>query len=81
MPVPMRARLVAAQADLAEAKAAQLRDEVVPLVDVESEWISIMRALRTRVLSVAARLNLSLKDTTALNNELRQALTKLGHDR
>jgi len=51
-----RARLGAAQADLAEAKAAQLRGETVPVAEVEAKWSATCRAIRSRVLAVADRM-------------------------
>jgi phage terminase Nu1 subunit (DNA packaging protein) len=50
-----RARLGQAQADLAEAKAAQIRGETVPVAEVETFWRSKLKAFRNRVLAVPGR--------------------------
>jgi len=69
----VRARLGAAQADLAEAKAAKLRGELV-----EAKWSSTCRAIRARVLAVADRMrDLPARQHVKLSRELRDALTDL----
>ena len=45
-----RARLAAAQANLAELKAARLRGELVVAAAVESEWVSVPRTVRASML-------------------------------
>ncbi len=73
-----RARLGAAQADLAEAKAAQLRGELVEASEVEAKWSSVCRAIRTRVLAVADRMrDLPARQHVKLSTELREALSDL----
>ena len=68
-----RAGLGAAQADLAEAKAAKLRGELV-----EAKWSSTCRAIRARVLAVADRMrDLPARQHVKLSRELRDALTDL----
>lgn len=77
-----KARLMRAQADKAEAEVARLRAELVPTVEVERAWSGILRAFRSRVLAVPARLrqSLALDAATAegIDRELRAALTELG---
>ena len=76
-----RARLGAAQAALAEAKAAQLRGETVPVAEVEQFWKAKLRAFRNRVLSIPSRVrDLSARQNVILTQELRGALTELADD-
>src|SRR6266545_3656403 len=73
-----RARLGAAQADLAEARAAQLRGEVAPVAEVEAKWTATCRAIRARVLAVADKMrDLPARQHVKLTQELRAALTEL----
>jgi phage terminase Nu1 subunit (DNA packaging protein) len=73
-----RERLGHAQADLAEAKAAQLRGETVPVAEVEMKWTAACRAIRSRVLAVADKMrDLSARQHVRLSTELRAALTDL----
>ena len=68
-----RAQVLARQADLAEAKAAKLRGELV-----EAKWSSTCRAIRARVLAVADRMrDLPARQHVKLSRELRDALTDL----
>jgi phage terminase Nu1 subunit (DNA packaging protein) len=73
-----RARLGQAQADLAEAKAAQIRGETVPVAEVETFWRSKLKAFRNRVLAVPGRVkDLTARQSVILTQELRAALTEL----
>ena len=76
--VSARERLGQAQADLAEAKAAQIRGELVEASEVEVKWTSACRAIRARVLAVANRMrDLPRRQHLKLATELRQALSDL----
>ena len=73
-----RERLGQAQAALAEAKAAQIRGETVPVADVEQFWRGKLRAFRNRVLAVPFRLrDLTARQNVTLTQELRSALHEL----
>ncbi len=78
-----RARLACAQADAQELKNAELRSELVKATDVERGWSDILRQVRARILAVPSRLrqSLDLKPATAdaIDRELRDALSELGH--
>ena len=72
------ARLGQAQAALAEAKAAQLRSELVETDAVEKLWTSKLRAFRNRILGIPGRVQyLSARQTVVLMQELRSALDEL----
>lgn len=78
-----RGRLAAAQADLAELKAARLRGELVEASAVEAEWSAILRTVRAGMLAVpsrvAARLpHLSRADVAEIDAEIRAALVEIG---
>lgn len=78
-----RGRLAAAQADLAELKAARLRGELVEAGAVEAEWSGILRTVRAGMLAVPSRVaaqlpHLSRTDIAAIDAEIRAALTDLG---
>lgn len=73
-----RIRVAKEQADALELKNAALRGEMLHARQVESEWASILRSVRSAILAVPARLpNLSLQDAQALNREIRNALTEI----
>lgn len=73
-----RARLGTAQAALAEAKAAQLRGELVEVAGVEAFWKRKLIAFRNRVLAVPSCVrDLSARQNMTLTQELRAALTEL----
>jgi phage terminase Nu1 subunit (DNA packaging protein) len=73
-----RERLGQAQAMLAEARAAQLRGELVEVVEVEAKWTVACRAVRSRVLAVADRMrDLPARQHVKLEQELRLALGEL----
>jgi len=74
-----RARLAAAQADLAELKAAQLRGELVETAVVEIEWLSVVRTIRAGMLAVPSRVSarlphLSKHDVVEIDEEIRAVL-------
>ena len=78
-----RARLAAAQAHLAELKAARLRGELVEAAGVEAEWSGVLRTVRAGLLAipsrVAARLpHLSNHDIAEIDSEIRAALSAIG---
>ena len=68
-----RAALTKAQAELTSAKAARMRGDVVPLVDVERSWTAIARLVRSRLLAVGQR-------HPAADPDIRVALTELAQD-
>jgi phage terminase Nu1 subunit (DNA packaging protein) len=76
-----RARLGAAEASLAEARAAQLRGELIEASEVERLWTSKLLAFRNRILAIPQRVEyLSARQTMVLTQELRAALTELAGD-
>jgi phage terminase Nu1 subunit (DNA packaging protein) len=76
-----RERLGQAQATLAEAKAGQLRGELVEESEVEAFWRSKLKAFRNRVLAVPSRVrDLTARQDVMLTQELRAALTELADD-
>lgn len=77
-----RLRLLTAQADSAEMKAAAQRRELVPAADVEREWSGLLRLVRSGILAVPSRLrqvlpHLAASDVEAIDAELRRALEEL----
>lgn len=77
-----RERLGSAQATLAEAKAAQIRGETVPVAEVETFWRSKLKAFRNRVLAIPHRVEyLSARQTLTLTQELRACLDELADDK
>lgn len=78
----VRARLGAAQADLAAEKVKAMRCETLPRAEVEALWTSKLRAFRNRILAIPSRLSyLSLRQRESLTQELRAALTELADDK
>ncbi len=81
-----RARHAKEQADNLALKNAALRRDLVPVADVEREWITIGRQIRSGVMAVPSRVRQSLPHLTAydsdvIDREIRDALTGLGeHD-
>jgi phage terminase Nu1 subunit (DNA packaging protein) len=78
-----RTRLVAAQADLAETKAAVLRGEYVLATQVREDWSSTLRSVRASLLSITARVSARLPhltpaDFAEIDHEVRDALTETG---
>ena len=61
---------------LADAKAAQIRGELVEASEIEAKWTSACRAITARVLAVADRMrDLPPRQHVKLATELRQALS------
>jgi phage terminase Nu1 subunit (DNA packaging protein) len=56
-----RGRLAAAQADIAEAKAAKLRGALVEAAEVEAEWSGVLRTVRAGILAVRSRYRSSFR--------------------
>ena len=76
-----RARLGAAQADLATTKAAKMRGELVEVEAVETYWRGKLRSFRNRVLAVPSRVkDLSARQSVTLSSELRACLDELADD-
>jgi len=81
-----RGRLLAAQANLAEIKAAKLRGELVEAKVVEAEWCNVLRTVRAGMLAlpsrVAARLpHLTGHDVAEIDAAVREVLTEVGKAR
>jgi phage terminase Nu1 subunit (DNA packaging protein) len=79
-----RGRLAAAQADIAEQKAARMRGETVLAAAVEAEWSGILRTVRAGMLAVpsrvAARLpHLTRADVAEIDQEIRAVLGEIGN--
>lgn len=77
-----RARRERAQADLIEAKAANVRGELVPVAEVAREWASVTRDIRAAMLAVPARLRSRLPDLSPaavamVDAEVRAALAAM----
>jgi phage terminase Nu1 subunit (DNA packaging protein) len=77
-----RGRLAAANADIAELKAAALRGDLVEASAVEREWAAILTRLRARLLAAPSRAGqrlplLTPHDVAAMDREIRDALTEL----
>jgi phage terminase Nu1 subunit (DNA packaging protein) len=71
-----RARLAAAQADLAELKAKKLSGELVEAAAVEAEWSAILRSVRAAMLAVPSRVaqrlpHLTAHDVAEIDREVR----------
>lgn len=80
-----RARHAKEQADNLALKNAALRHDLVPVADVEREWMTIGRQIRSGVMAVPSRVRQSLPHLTAfdadvIDREIRNALTDLGED-
>jgi phage terminase Nu1 subunit (DNA packaging protein) len=74
----VRARLGAAQADLAAEKVKAMRGATLPTAEVEALWTSKLRAFRNRILAIPSRVSyLSLRQRESLTQELRTALDEL----
>ncbi len=80
-PTPTRDRLNAAQADLAEVRAAKMRGELVERAAVVAEWSRIVIDLRAGLLALPSRLGSRLGLTPAqvaeADAEVRAVLTAL----
>jgi phage terminase Nu1 subunit (DNA packaging protein) len=78
----VRARLGAAQADLAAEKVKAMRGETLPTAEVEALWTSKLRTFRNRILAIPSRVrDLSARQSVTLTQELRVALTELADDK
>ena len=76
-----RARLGAAQATLAEAKAGVISGDLVEADKVEAFWRSKLKAFRNRILAVPGRVrDLKPRQNVVLTQEIRAALTELADD-
>jgi phage terminase Nu1 subunit (DNA packaging protein) len=78
-----RARLAAAQADLAELKAAKQRGTLLDAAEVESEWSGVLRTVRAGMLAVPSRVaqrlpHLTAHDVSEIDAEVRAALSEIG---
>lgn len=78
-----RARLAAAQADVASIKAAKMRGELVPAEDVEREWSGVLRTIRAGVLAISSRVaqrcpQLDAHAISEIDLEARAVLAELG---
>ncbi|MDP3493003.1 MAG: hypothetical protein Q8R82_07800 [Hyphomonadaceae bacterium] len=80
-PTPTRDRLNAAQAQLAETRAAKLRGELLDAGEVEARWTSAVLDVRAAILAVpsrfGARFGLPATQLAALDADLRDALAGL----
>jgi phage terminase Nu1 subunit (DNA packaging protein) len=81
-----RGWLAAAQADIAEQKAARMRGEMVLAADVESEWSAILRTVRAGMLAVPSQVSqrlphLTVHDVAEIEAEVREVLTEIGNAR
>lgn len=80
-----RQKLVLAQAQLAEIRAAKMRGELVPAADVEREWTAALADLRASLLAlpsrVGAKLALSRETVAAIDSEIRVTLSALAASR
>jgi Phage DNA packaging protein Nu1 len=77
-----RARLAAAQADLAELKVAKQRGTLLDAAEVESEWSGVLRTVRAGLLAVPSRVaqrlpHLTPHDVSEIEREVRAALIGL----
>lgn len=80
-----RTRLAKEQADAAAMRNAAARRELIDAHEVEREWVSIMRRVRSGVLAVPSRIrqllpHLTAHDVLAIDEELRKALEDLAHE-
>jgi phage terminase Nu1 subunit (DNA packaging protein) len=81
-----RGRLAAAQADVAEIRAAKMRGELVEAAEVEAELSAVLRAVRAGLLAVPSRVSqrlphLSAHDVAEIEAEVRAALTEVGEEK
>lgn len=77
-----RTRLLKAQADAQEMKNAHLRGEMVLIADVERDWSSILRVVRSGMLALSSRVAqrlpaLTRSDKTVIDQEVRAILEEL----
>jgi phage terminase Nu1 subunit (DNA packaging protein) len=77
----VRARLGAAQVDLAAEKVKAMRGETLPKAEFEALWTSKLRAFRNRILAIPSRVSyLSLRQRESLTQELHACLGELADD-
>ena len=77
----VRARLGAAQADLAAEKVKAMRGETLPTAEVEALWTSKLRTFRNRILAIPHKVkDLSARQMENLMQELRACLEELADD-
>ncbi|WP_395648029.1 hypothetical protein [Terricaulis sp.] len=76
-PTQTRDRLNAAQAALAELRAAKLRGELVPAADVRAAWAGMMADVRQRLLAVPGRIDAPREIVAKVDREIRAALLAL----
>lgn len=74
-----RARFAKEQADHAALKNATLRGDLVPAIEVERRWASILSFIRAKMLAIPSDLTLSLPhltrhDTDVIDRSIRDAL-------
>lgn len=80
-----RTRLASEQADKAEMQNAIARRELIPAVDVEREWSSVLRDVRAAMMAVPSRLqqrlwHLTTHDVTTIDREIRDALAVIANE-
>jgi phage terminase Nu1 subunit (DNA packaging protein) len=78
-----RGRLAAAQADVAEIKAAKLRGSLVEAAEVEAAWSGVLRTVRAGMLAVPSRVSqrlphLTAADVAVIDRGVRDALIEVG---
>ncbi len=78
-----RARLAAAQADVAEIKAAKARGELLDAEAVAAEWSAILRGVCAGMLAVPSRVaqrlpHLTAHDAAEIDGEVRAMLAEIG---
>ncbi len=75
------ARLKKEQADTQELKNAKLRKELLPVEEVSRVWSEQVSSIRSGMLAVVSRvrqrISLSVEDAVILDEEIRDAMTKL----
>ena len=75
------ARLKKEQADTQELKNAKLRKELLPVSEVSRVWSEQIASIRSGLLAVVSRvrqrISLSVEDAVVLDEEIRDAMTKL----
>lgn len=78
-------RLTAAQREAQELKNAQMRAELVPVMQVRQEWTALATDLRAGLMAIPARVSaragLSREAAALLEAELREALEELTDER
>jgi phage terminase Nu1 subunit (DNA packaging protein) len=80
-----RLRLMKEQADKAELQNRVTRRELVPLSEVEADWVRQLVALRARMLALPSRVqqrlpNLTASEARQIDAEVRETLTELVGD-